>query len=219
MTLTKDHKLGLSLNLGGVFAYAIMVIQWAKAHVTVSAPDSITVSGLPTWLTAEVTVALTALGTILLLLGSLRLMFSANAGQPPQVPNAVKAMLPLALVAAFAFGTQACTSAQVAKFSQIEQDVLSGLRNGETLEQIEQRVAADLGVAGPVNTLIATLVVDTIDALVALNVIPPNIVPTAQRMESEEAGKLIRMGGHLPQAMLLRHGNPPEYLLLAQVSQ
>jgi uncharacterized membrane protein len=84
-------------------------------------------------------------------------------------------------------------------------DVIADIQNHETLEQIELNVAADLGFAGIVNTVVSTFVVDAIDEAIALGLIPPAYVPGATAMEHTEAAKLVRLGGHLPTAMLDRH--------------
>lgn len=99
------------------------------------------------------------------------------------------------------FLTLACTPAQWAKADTVFKDVLSGLEQHETVEQIELQVAVDAGFSGIVNTVVVTLVVDTLDTLISLGVIPPNLLPTAVAMETQEADKLVRMGGHLPHAL------------------
>ena len=73
------------------------------------------------------------------------------------------------------------------------------------MEQIELQVALDAGFSGVVNTIVVTLVVDAIDTLIQLGVIPPNLIPTATAMETQEADKLVRMGGHMPHALLAIH--------------
>jgi len=94
-----------------------------------------------------------------------------------------------------------CTPAQWQEAGTIWGDVLSGLEHGQTIEQIELKVAQDAGFNGVVNTVVVTIVVDTIDELIALGIIPPNLVPTATAMETQEAEKLVKMGGKLPHAL------------------
>lgn len=88
-----------------------------------------------------------------------------------------------------------CTPAQTAVAEKVISDVLSGIQHGQTIEQIELQVATDAGFGGVVNTIVVTLVVDALDTLIALGIIPPSLVPTATEYETTEAAKLVHMGG------------------------
>jgi hypothetical protein len=114
--------------------------------------------------------------------------------------------LALALFAvALSLSSMDCTPAAWAKADVIFNDVLSGVEHQETIEQIELQVAADAGFSGVVNTVVVTLVVDALDTLINLGVIPPQYVPSAVAMETQEADKLVKMGGHMPHALLSIH--------------
>jgi hypothetical protein len=93
-------------------------------------------------------------------------------------------------------------------------DVIADIQTHDTLEQIELNVAADLGFAGVVNTVVSTFVVDAIDEAIALGLIPAQYVPAATDMEKVEAARLIKMGGHLPTSMLRRHRASEQALLV-----
>jgi hypothetical protein len=114
--------------------------------------------------------------------------------------------LALALFAvALSLSSMDCTPAAWAKADTVLSDVLSGIEHGETLEQIELAVAADAGFGGVVNTIVVTLVVDALDVLVSMGIIPANLIPTATALEVQEADKLVKMGGHMPHALLSIH--------------
>jgi hypothetical protein len=124
-----------------------------------------------------------------------------------------------ALVAVIGLGmlvqTGACAS--LPAWEKAFKDVVSDIQNGDGLAQIEGDVAADLGFAGIVNTVVATFVVDAIDEAIALGLIPAALVPNAAAMEKAEAQKVVQMGGHLPTSVLLRH-HTNEVAMLAQWS-
>ena len=109
------------------------------------------------------------------------------------------------LILAAALAIAACTPAAWAKADAIFQDVLNGIEHGQTVEQIELQVALDAGFSGVVNTIVVTLVVDAIDTLIQLKIIPPNLIPMATALEVQEADKLVKMGGHMPHALLSIH--------------
>lgn len=131
---------------------------------------------------------------------------------PPRSDQRVvlKKWLALPLVALTALFVM-CTPAQVAEGEKIFADVLSGVEHGQTLEQIELQVANDAGFSGVVNTIVVTIVVDTLDELIALGVIPPNLIPTATAMEATEVAKLSSMGGKPAHAL---RGTPVPYTLV-----
>jgi hypothetical protein len=109
------------------------------------------------------------------------------------------------LLAIGALVLAACTPAAWAKADTVLSDVLSGIEHGQTIEQIELQVANDAGFNGVVNTIVVTLVVDALDVLIQMGIIPPNLIPTATAMETTEAEKLVKMGGHMPHALVSIH--------------
>jgi hypothetical protein len=117
-----------------------------------------------------------------------------------------------ALALGLALSVSGCTKAEWAKADLVISDVLSGVEHGETIEQIELQVATDAGFSGTVNTIVVTLVVDALDTLIALNIIPASLVPTATKMETTEAEKLAGMGGHVPHTL---RAIPMPYRLVA----
>jgi hypothetical protein len=126
---------------------------------------------------------------------------------------ATRVTLAAALVLGIGAGVIACGTNGPA-WARAFSDVITDIQSHETLEQIEINVAADLGFAGVVNTVVSTFVVDAIDEAIALGLIPPAYVPTATDMEKVEASRLIQMGGHLPTSMLLRHHRSESALLV-----
>lgn len=127
--------------------------------------------------------------------------------------GAKAAVFAAALVLGIGSGVIACGTNGPA-WARAFSDVITDIQNHETLEQIEINVAADLGFAGVVNTVVSTFVVDAIDEAIALGLIPAAYVPTAVDMEKVEASRLVRMGGHLPTAMLRRHRQSEQALLV-----
>jgi hypothetical protein len=124
---------------------------------------------------------------------------------------AAKTLVVFALVGLVLGGTQSCTPAQWAQAGQTWADILSGLEHGHTIEQIELQVAKDNGFGGVVNTIVVTLVVDAIDEMIALGIIPPQYIPAATAMGNAEAAKLVRLGGHPLHAMRSLVWSGPAY--------
>ena len=86
-------------------------------------------------------------------------------------------------------GASACTPAQYAVFTQVEQRVLADLSiPGEGLPQVEADVATLL--AGQPGADVVAIVNEALQLLVDLNVIPANLIPTAKRMIAEGNAKL-----------------------------
>jgi hypothetical protein len=80
-------------------------------------------------------------------------------------------------------GAGACTPAQSAELTQIENRVAADLQAGKTLEQIETDVAIIVNPKNPlIDTLVVILVNDALQILVDAGVIPPIFLPRAQTM-------------------------------------
>jgi hypothetical protein len=128
----------------------------------------------------------------------------------------MKTILAFCFGSSIALGLAASVSgcASLPAWGRAFRDVVADIQAGDGLVQIEQTVAADLGFAGVVNTVVATFVVDAIDEAIALGLIPAAYVPAAQAMEKTEAAKVLQMGGHLPTSVLLRHHQTEQALLV-----
>lgn len=95
-----------------------------------------------------------------------------------------------------AAATESCTPAQQALFDQVDNLVLADIRAGDVLNQIETDVAKL--VAGQPGADVVMIVDDALALLIDLNAIPPNLIPTAIKMRTEEESKLLAAGKHLP---------------------
>ena len=83
---------------------------------------------------------------------------------------------------------EACTPAQAAVLSHIEQVVLNDLTAGKTASQIEADVAVLL--AGQPGADVVMIVNDAIALLIDLGVIPPGVIPQAMAVHAEMKAKL-----------------------------
>ena len=79
----------------------------------------------------------------------------------------------------------ACTPAQEAVFSTVENTILADLTSHQTLEVIETAVAALL----PDGTDIDLAITTAIDYLHAVGALPPDVFPTALAMQTAIANK------------------------------
>jgi hypothetical protein len=125
--------------------------------------------------------------------------------------EAVRTLGVLVMLCAVCACMSACAS--LPAWEKAFKDVVSDIQAGDGLAQIEGDVATDLGFSGIVNTVVATFVVDAIDEAIALGLIPSALIPNATAMEQAEATKLVKMGGHLPTAVLMRHHESEQAML------
>lgn len=103
---------------------------------------------------------------------------------PPKPPPPASLKVGLAMIAAFLGFNVACTPAQQAVFSKIEQIVLDDLAAGKTRAQIEIDVGNAL--AGQPGADAAIVLEDVLTFLIDAGYIPPNVLPAAKTMLTEE---------------------------------
>ena len=100
----------------------------------------------------------------------------------------------IAPVVAVLFG--ACTPAQVAQQTQIEQTVLNDLKAGKSFPAIEADVCAIVDPSSPQTCTVGAVIVnDAVTLLIDLGVIPANLIPSAVALKLESTLAIAKQLG------------------------
>ena len=104
------------------------------------------------------------------------------------------------LLAPIAIQAIACTPAQFAELTNIEQVVLNDIVSGASRAQIETDVEGAMGMTGPIPAAVNIAINAAIDLLIVFGKIPPNFIPKARMLQVQEKAAIHAAGADAPES-------------------